>query len=139
MKRAIAILALSLTAAQLARAADSAAPQLELKKKSSFSVNANGRNPFWPIGWKPAPKVTTPDANEHSGPEIPPSAFVVTSITVDPSGRYAIVNGRAMQEGQQFGLQMGTQTYQLSVKAIQDGRVILSRRGQEIVVPLRRK
>ena len=45
-----------------------------------------------------------------------------------------------MTEGQQFGLQLGTQTYQLTVKAIQDGQVVLMRRDQEeIIVPLRRK
>ena len=44
-----------------------------------------------------------------------------------------------MQAGQQFGLQLGTQTYQITVKAIEDGRVILMRRDQEISVPLRRK
>ena len=44
-----------------------------------------------------------------------------------------------MQEGQQFGLQVGTQVYQVMVKRIEDGRVILGRRDEEIVVPLRRK
>jgi hypothetical protein len=44
-----------------------------------------------------------------------------------------------MEEGQQFGLQMGTSTYQLTVKSIQDGRVILALRDQEIAVSLRRK
>ena len=44
-----------------------------------------------------------------------------------------------MQAGQQFGLQLGNQTYQLTVKAIEDGRVILLRRDEEIIVPLRRK
>ena len=44
-----------------------------------------------------------------------------------------------MQEGQQFGLQVGNQTYQITLKAIEDGRVILARRDQEIVVLLRRK
>jgi hypothetical protein len=44
-----------------------------------------------------------------------------------------------MQEGQQFGLQVGNQTYQVTLKAIEDGRVVISRRGQEVVVPLRRK
>ena len=44
-----------------------------------------------------------------------------------------------MQEGQQFGLQLGTQMYQVLLKKIEDGRVILSRHDQEIVVPLRRK
>jgi hypothetical protein len=44
-----------------------------------------------------------------------------------------------MMEGQQFGLQLGAQTYQITVKHIEDGRVILGRRDQEIIVPLRRK
>jgi hypothetical protein len=72
-------------------------------------------------------------------PDILPSAFVVSSITMDPGARFAIINGKAMQEGQQFGLQLGNQTYQLTVKSIEDGRVILARRDQEIIVPLRRK
>ena len=44
-----------------------------------------------------------------------------------------------MNEGQVFGLQMGNQTYQITVKAIQDGQVVLLRRDQEIIVPLRRR
>ena len=49
------------------------------------------------------------------------------------------VNGKIMGEGQQFGLQIGSQTYQITVKSIGDGQVILSRRDSEIAVPLRRK
>ncbi len=109
---------------------------VELKTKSAFTMDASGRNPFWPIGWKPVAKAST---NEHAGPEIQPEAFVVSSITVDKGGRFAIINGKAMTVGQQFGLQLGNQTYQLTVKAIEDGRVILGRRDEEIVVPLRRK
>ena len=63
----------------------------------------------------------------------------MSSITVDQGGRFAIINGKAMLVGQQFGLQLGNQTYQLTVKAILDGRVILGRRDEEIVVFLRRK
>jgi len=115
-----------------------AAPAIELKNKSTFAMDGSGRNPFWPIGWKP---VARPQANssEHSGPDILPTAFVVSSITMDQGARYAIINGKVMSEGQAFGLQLGTQTYQLTVKAIEDGRVILARRDQEIIVPLRRK
>ena len=109
---------------------------IELKTKSAFTMDASGRNPFWPIGWRPVAKVST---NEHAGPEIQPSAFLVSSITLDQGGRFAIINGKAMQVGQQFGLQLGNQTYQLTVKAIEDGRVILSRRDEDIIVPLRRK
>jgi hypothetical protein len=117
--------------------AEDAPPAIELKNKSSFTMDASGRNPFWPIGWKPAARIQ--NNTEHTGPEIPPSAFVVSSITLDAGARFAIINGKAMQEGQQFGLQLGNQTYQLTVKSIEDGRVILARRDQEIIIPLRRK
>src|SRR5437660_8574312 len=110
-------------------------PTVELKHKSSFNVGANERNPFWPIGWKPAPKLAK---NEH-GPAIPPSAFVVSTIVLDPKGRYTIINGRIMGEGQQFGLQIGSTVHQITVKAIEDGHVVLVRGEQEIVVALRRK
>ena len=110
-------------------------PTVELKHKSSFNVGESERNPFWPIGWKPAPKL----AKSGAGPAIPPSSFVVSSITLDPKAHYAIINGRTMGEGQQFGLQLGTQIYQITVKTINDGHVVLLRHDQEIVVPLRRK
>jgi hypothetical protein len=116
--------------------ADETTP-IELKHKSSFNVEAGERNPFWPIGWKPVPKIAKTGA-EH-GPAIPASSFVVSSIMLDPKAHYAIINGRTMGEGQQFGLQLGTQIYQITVKAINDGHVVLLRGDQEIVVPLRRK
>lgn len=119
-------------------AGDPNPPPLEIKNKSSFAMENTGRNPFWPIGWKPTAKVTDSGV-ERAGPDIPPTAFAVSSITIETSGRFAIINGKIMQEGQQFGLQVGNQTYQITVKAIEDGRVIFGRRDQEIVVPLRRK
>ncbi len=137
MKTLIPFLIFAATAFRLAAAAD--VPPIELKNKSSFTADASGRNPFWPIGWKPSPKLPTNSGAEHAGPAISPSAFVVSSITYDRGTRYAIINGQPMKEGQQFGLQMGSQTYQLTVKSIDDGQVILLRRDQEIIVPLRRK
>ncbi|MEP6602693.1 MAG: hypothetical protein ABJB69_01965 [Spartobacteria bacterium] len=114
------------------------APKIELKNKSFFEMEGNSRNPFWPIGWKPAAKLS--DAgNEHAGPDIAPSAFVVSSITIEQGTKFAIVNGKIMQEGQQFGLQLGNQTYQITLKSIQDGKVVFGRRDQEIVIQLRRK
>lgn len=113
-------------------------PAIELKTKSVFALENGSRSPFWPIGWKPTARVSNA-GNEHAGGDVPPSAFLVTTITLDAGAHFAIINGRAMVEGQQFGLQLGTQTYQITVKRIEDGRVILGRRDQEIVVPLRRK
>jgi hypothetical protein len=117
-----------------APAANSAA-LVDEKNKSTFTMEVNERNPFWPIGWKPVAKA----GPEAAGPTIPPSAFVVSSITLGENERFAIINGKAMKEGQQFGLQMGNQTYQITLKAIEDGQVILLRRDEEIIVPLRRK
>lgn len=112
---------------------------LQIKSKSSFTME-NSRDPFWPIGWKPSARLSDPGAGEK-GPvsEISTSAFVVSSITLGKTSKFAIVNGKIMPEGQQFGLQVGNQTYQITLKQVLDGKVIFSRRDQEIVVPLRRK
>ena len=108
-------------------------PPIELKNKSSFDAT-DARDPFWPIGWKrPGPKNTT------SGPDLSLSSFSLTSITMGAGARYVILNGKIMQEGQQFGLQFGKQIYQVTLRAIQDGKVIVFYQGSEITVPLRRK
>ena len=114
------------------------APKIQLKNTSSFTMEENSRNPFWPIGWKPTPKQHT-SVTEAATPDLSANAFRVTSITLGGGTRFAIINGKPMTEGQVFGLQMGTQTYQLTVKSIEDGRVILLRRDQEIEVPLYRR
>jgi hypothetical protein len=116
-----------------------APPALELKNKSAFALEENGRNPFWPIGWKPAPKKSTEATDGGVGIDIQAGAFSVTSITVDRGAKFAIINGKVMEEGQVFGLQLGNQIYQITVKSIEDGRVILLRRDEEIAVPLRRR
>jgi len=112
------------------------ASPIALKNKSSFNVDAGTRSPFWPISWKPTGRIAKGGSDQG---EVPAGAFVVTTITVDGGTRFAIINGKSMGEGQQFGLQIGTQVYQVAVKRIEDGRVILGRRDEEIVVPLRRK
>jgi hypothetical protein len=128
------LLALCLTSLLLGAAqAEESAPALELKNKSSFDAT-DARDPFWPIGWKrPGPKLLT------SGPDLSPTSFSLTSITMGTGARYAILNGRIMQEGQQFGLQVGKQVYQVTLRAIRDGKVIVFYQGSEMTVPLRRK
>ncbi len=113
---------------------------ITVKNKSSFQADAAARNPFWPIGWKPTGRVAGGGAGGGSDQgEVPPGAFLVTSITLDGATHFAIINGKTMGEGQQFGLQVGTQIYQVTVKRIEDGRVIIGRHDEEIAVPLRRK
>src|SRR6476469_10935720 len=106
MRPVIFAIALVTAAAQM-NAAE--APKVELKNKSSFKMDVGSRSPFWPIGWKPAAKISRTDTDQ-AGPDVPPSSFAVSSITLGPGGNFAIINGKIMQEGQQFGLQIGTQT-----------------------------
>jgi hypothetical protein len=127
MKRLISLAALLFCAAAGLFAADE--PPAQHQTKSSFQLEGS-RNPFWPIGWKPS-------ANGHAN--IPSAAFVVTSITLEKAGHFAIINGKIMQEGQEFGLKLGAKTVQLKVKSIEDGKVILSGDDQDIIVSLRRK
>src|SRR5258708_10751051 len=54
--------------------------QIVLKNKSSFNVDVAMRSPFWPISWKPTGKVATGGTDQG---EVPPGAFLVTSITLD--------------------------------------------------------
>jgi hypothetical protein len=136
MKTIFVLISMSiLTAAVVARA--DAPPKIELKNKSSFTLDTNSRDPFWPIGWKPSAKLSGSGGDQ--GGDIPVSAFVLSSITLDQGTHFAIINGKTMQEGQQFGLLVGTQTYEIVVKRIEDGRVVLGRHDQEIIVLLRRK
>ena len=112
-------------------------PPLQIKNKSSFQMDSGGRDPFWPIGFKPSAQLA--NANGRSAADVPLSAFLLTSITLEQGTRFAIINGKTMQEGQQFSLRSGTQSYQLKVKAIQDGQVVLTCSAGDILVPLRRK
>ena len=129
---AFCLTSLLLTAAR----AEEKVTTIELKHKSTFDAAPNDRDPFWPIGWKkPGPKIATTGV----GPDLTASSFSLTSVTMGLGQRFAILNGKAMQEGQKFGLQFGGQVYQVTLRSIEDGQVILVYGDNEIVVPLRRK
>jgi hypothetical protein len=132
MKNLLLVFCLTSFLLDAARAVEPA-PAIELKNKSTFDAT-DGRDPFWPIGWKrPGPKIST------SGPDLAAGSFSLTSVTMGAGTHYAILNGKTLQEGQQFGLQFGKNVYQVTLRAIQDGKVILAYQGAEITVPLRRK
>ena len=135
MNKICFVICISIFAASAALRADEPIA-VTVKNKSSFDIDAGARSPFWPISWKPTGKVASGGTDQG---EVPAGAFVVSTITLDGAARFAIINGKSMSEGQQFGLQIGTQVYQVMVKRIEDGQVILGRRDEEIVVPLRRK
>ena len=132
MKNLLLVFCLTSFLLAAVRAAEPA-PAIELKNKSTFDAT-DGRDPFWPIGWKrPGPKIST------SGPDLSAGSFSLTSVTMGAGTHYAILNGMIMQEGQQFGVQFGKNVIHVTLRSIRDGRVILAYQGSEIAVPLRRK
>lgn len=132
---ALCLTSLLLLSAARAENAAPTVPKIELKHKSTFDA-ADARDPFWPIGWKkPGPKSSSPSA----GPDLSPTSFSLTSVTMGAGTHFAILNGKIMQAGQQFGLQVGNQIYQVTLRSIEDGQVVLVYQDGEIIVPLRRK
>lgn len=142
MKRLLFALCLTTTCVSAVRGAESspeeatAAPAITLTHKSSFTGD-NTRNPFWPIGWT-RPNAKDPTAFQVT-PLLSPSSFALTSVTTGGGERFAILNGKVVQEGGKFALAVGSQSLQVSVQAIEDGQVILAYPGGQVVVPLKRR
>src|SRR5438045_8966080 len=89
MKTILSILSLSVLSLACVRA-DDAPAAIELKNKSAFTLDASGRNPFWPIGWKPVAGAQT--TTDHSGSEILPTAVVVRAITLVHGAGFGVIN-----------------------------------------------
>lgn len=134
MKILLSLLCLTSLGASGLRAAQAPPAVTAAPKKSVFDA-ADARDPFWPIGWK---KPAANGVNGAAAPALSPSAFALTSVTTGHGGSFAILNGKIVQQGQQFGLQMGSQIYKVTVQSVQDGQVVLAYEGGQVVVPLRR-
>jgi hypothetical protein len=136
-----AALAVRPPAAQKAAAQPAASPSPSpaaavVQVPKSVYPAGNLRNPFWPIGW------IKPDATESTAvaaaPILTPASFTLSSVIGGAGSRFAILNGKAIEEGQQFGLQANGQVIMVTVQAIEDGQIILAYKGGQVVVPLRR-
>jgi hypothetical protein len=112
------------------------AAELNIKSRSSFSLPATTRNPFWPVGWtKPSavpvgPQVATPQAPVQT--VIRPDDFVVSSISIGALS-LAVINRKAYSEGEIIPIpgapagKPGAQVY-----SIRDGEVLLRYKEQVI-------
>jgi hypothetical protein len=109
-------------------------PRYELKNKSSFTVAAETRVPFWPIGWqKGGPVAATPITPQL---QLDPEMFKVTSILLGGLP-IAVINGRSYEEGQFLRLPKGS-TVRIRVYRIGDGKVWLQAGEQILAVGLKR-
>ena len=79
----------------------------ELQKKSAFTLAADRRAPFWPIGWVRRANEPRTEITDAPKQKIDEKAFAVTSILVgNPS--LAVVNGRAYSEGELIRMTKGS-------------------------------
>ena len=111
----------------------------ELQKKSTFTLAADRRAPFWPIGWvkrgNQAPAEITKQAPKAKLDE---SAFTVTSIMLgNPS--LAVINARAYSEGEFIRMPKGSAPMKVRVQQIGDGAVSLNYENQTFTVTLKRQ
>jgi len=104
-----------------------------LKNKSSVSIPAGTRPPYWPIGWRPDGTTETPLPKQF---QIDENYFKVTSILIgNPS--LALVNGRPYEEGQFIRMPKNSPV-RPRVFRITDGQVVIQVDKQMIPVPLKR-
>ena len=134
-------LVLSLSLSFAAGAGAQTDGRFELKNRSGFAGSADGRNPFWPIGWKKSAPTESATTVRTTAPEnLKPDSFVVSSIllgSVDmPS--LVVINGRGYAEGETVASPTGY-TGIIQVAEIHDGTVVLQANGHRIIVPLRQK
>jgi hypothetical protein len=120
-------------AAEVAKPATDIEPY-ELKNKSSVSIPAGTRPPYWPIGWRPNGAPVQPLVPK--GPNIDASYFKVTSILIgNPS--LALINGRSYEEGQFIRMPRGS-TIRPRIFRISDGNVEIQVDSKTLNAPLAR-
>ena len=112
--------------------------KFDLQKKSTFTLAADRRAPFWPIGWvKRANQGPTEVTRQAPKAKLNENAFAVTSIMLgNPS--LAVINARAYSEGEFIRMPKGSAPMKIRVVQIGDGTVSLSYENQSFTVALKR-
>ena len=134
---------LATASASETKQAPEAKPQAEvgpyaLQKKSAFTLAADRRAPFWPIGWvKRAHEGPVQITRQAPKPKLDENAFAVTSIMLgNPS--LAVINARAYSEGEFIRMPKAGVSMKVRVQQIGDGAVSLNYENQLFTIALKR-
>lgn len=112
------------------------AARFQLKNRSAFTAANAAHNPFWPIGWNKGSSAMVAGA-ASSTMALRADNFEVTAILLnDPP--MAVVNGKAMAEGELLPMTIGGQKVAVQLASVQDGQIVIRYQNSNIVVPLRR-
>ncbi|MEA3187650.1 MAG: hypothetical protein QOD99_1480 [Chthoniobacter sp.] len=113
------------------------AGEYTLKNRSAFSTGDSVHNPFCPIGWTKTVVASTGQETTTAA-LLKAEDFNVSSILLN-NPPLALINGKAMAEGEVFRMQIGTQQVLVQLASVQDGQVVLRYQGQDLIVPLHRR
>lgn len=115
-------------------AAHAGAENFPLKNHSVFKGSEMSHNPFWPIGWSKSTQAVSaiPEAT------LTVADFTVTSILINEPP-LAVINGKAMAEGEMLAVTFQNQKVLVQLAAVQDGQVLLRYRDKSLIVPLTRR
>jgi hypothetical protein len=109
----------------------------ELKRRSSVSMRDDVRSPFWPVGWTKADR-TVPGKVEKPVFELRAEYFRLTSILTGKRS-LAMINGKSFEEGERMVVVAPEGRFNVLVRRVGDGRVVLGLDKQEVIVPLQRQ
>jgi hypothetical protein len=123
----------SVRAQSPAPARPEAGKEYKLVHRSAFAGSEGDRNPFWPIGWKPAPPgPATPEVPQaEAPPEVGPENFIITTISLEATQPLAVINGRTHGVGDRLPVDANGKQF-VTVRKIIDGAVIFDYHGKEI-------
>lgn len=101
---------------------------------SSFVSTLGGRNPFWPVGWKPKEKAPVAVTEERPAiTNIPPEAASISSILLgDPP--IAVINGGEFTTGDIVPLVVNGTPIKARLIAVGDGFIRLRFDGRDFIV-----
>ena len=144
----LSLLSLVLTCS-FVRADEPAKPEpYALKNRSSFTLAAETRAPFWPIGWvRPKGGAAPVDPGQPSAAPVEAAApqiqltaesFNLTSVLLgNPS--LVTINGRSFEEGEFIPVTSGEKRLKVQVRAIrEDGAWLQLEKQNPVLVPMRR-
>jgi len=112
----------------------------QLKNRSTFTASSDdkdSRDPFWPIGWVK----TAANSTAVAAPvtlTLKAENFEVSAILLN-NPPLAVINGKEMAEGQIAQVRIDNQIIPVQLAAVQDGRIVLRYRDQDLIIPLHRK
>ncbi len=132
MKTHLLIASLSFATVFVADAQDAA--RIKPDPPSSFLSTLGGRNPFWPIGFKPNSGSKPQQVKQNiTIDKFPDGTFRISSILLG-NPPIAVINGQECEPGDLIRVSVGGATLNVLLSAIGDGYIRVSYEGRDYLI-----